>query len=128
MRRISFNMTVDAVLSRSKTITRRLGWLNLKPGERLLAVDRLRSKDAKVLGVIEMVSVRREKLYDINADDVRREGFDPTANIAKPKRGRDLDALRGRLGFINAFCDAMGCAPDAEVTRIEFRYIDEAVA
>lgn len=114
MRRISFNMTVDAILSRRKTVTRRLGWRNLKAGERLLAVDRLRSKDAMALGVIEVVDVRRETLSQIklNPLEVIREGFDA------------MSAWQ----FIEAFCAAMKCEPSTEVTRIEFRYVDEGPA
>lgn len=125
MRRMSFNLTQQQILDGTKTVTRRLGWKNLKVGERLLAVDCIRSKDAKVLGVIEVVSVRRELLYEITDEEVRLEGFDPRAMLASPKRGRDTSALYGRWGFVNMFCDAMGCAPDTEVTRIEFRKVTE---
>lgn len=65
MRRMSFALTTDAVLSRQKTVTRRLGWRFLKPGDRLLAVDKLRTKNARPLGVIEVVSVTEEPLLDV---------------------------------------------------------------
>jgi hypothetical protein len=35
MRRISFALTTTQVQNRTKTVTRRLGWNNLKPGDRL---------------------------------------------------------------------------------------------
>lgn len=125
MRRISFNLTQPQILDRSKTVTRRLGWTNLKVGERLQGVDRLRSKDVKKLAVVEVVSVRRERLLDITEDDVTREGFSLREPLAEMKQGRTEESIRGRWGFINMFCDHMKVAPDHEVTRIEFRYVDE---
>lgn len=59
-RLMSFSMTVDAMRERRKTVTRRLGWFELKPG-------------------IRVVSVRLEALYSIaeqGRDEVRREGFE----------------------------------------------------
>lgn len=116
MRRISFRLTQEQVLDRSKTVTRRLGWKTLKPGTRLRGVDRAMgfpkgSKAAdlsKTLCFVEVVSVRRERLDAITADDVVREGF-PGMTAAE---------------FVAFFCESMNCKPDTEVTRIEFRYLD----
>lgn len=119
MRRISFALTTDAILNRSKTVTRRLGWEKLGPGERLLAVDKLRTRSAQKLAVIEIVSVRREKLNAITNEDVIREG-DP---FPRPEYQRDsVDIPRKR--FVEEFCRSMKCVPDTIVTRIEFRYIE----
>ncbi|QRY48645.1 hypothetical protein JVX93_15830 [Mycolicibacterium boenickei] len=58
---------------------------------------------------VEVVSVRREPLNAITADDVAREGF-PHLTPAE---------------FIAFFCDLhKGCRPDSTVTRIEWRYVD----
>lgn len=123
MRRMSFNLTQPAIRERRKTVTRRLGWRNLGPGERLLAVDRLRVKaiDAKVLGVIEVVSVRREPLSAITCADVIAEGVDlPDCSRHGPEVMWPCPYC-----FIGLFCDAMRLDdPDTEVTRIEFRYVD----
>lgn len=113
MRRMSFALTTDAVRNRTKTVTRRLGWTFLKPGDRLLAVDKLRTKNAQKLGVIEVVNVRRESLSAIQHADVKREGFPDMA----------------RIDFILMFLEANHLmdrdADDVEVTRIEFRYVEE---
>jgi len=37
---MSFSMTTDAVRNRTKTVTRRLGWNFLKPGDLLWAVEK----------------------------------------------------------------------------------------
>ena len=58
MRLMSFAITERQLLEGSNTVTRRTGWLDLKPGERLLAIRRARGM-AKVvpLCVIEVLSL-----------------------------------------------------------------------
>ena len=68
--------------------------------------DRMRER-ARILGEIEVVSVSRVVLADIDAADVEREGFGGMSPG----------------GFIDMFCRAMKCAPDTVVTRLEFRLI-----
>ena len=110
MRRISFALTADAVRSRTKTVTRRLGWQSLRAGDRLLAVDRVMGfslgEKAVVYGPIAVTNVRRERLDAIDDADVAREGF----------AGRDA------AWFVAMFCGAMKCEPGAQVTRIEFAF------
>jgi len=120
MRRMSFNMMQQQVLDKQKTVTRRLGWKNLKVGERLLAVDRIRVKNAEVLGVIEVVNVRREFLSDIHpkaVSEVRKEGVN-TLNFCALRR------KRCPVCFITLFSKAMNCERDEPVTRIEFKYVE----
>jgi len=109
VRRISFSYTRHAFLAGLKDVTRRKGWLDLKPGDRLLAVSKcmgLRHGEyAEVYGVIEVVSVRRERLDAIDADDVVREGF-PGMTPG---------------WFVGMFCGSFGASPNDVVTRIEFR-------
>ena len=112
MRAMSFAKTTSQVRDRTKTVTRRLGWQVLKPGDRVRAVEKvmgLRKGEKRVeLAVIEVVSVRRERLDAITDEDVGREGFP----------GRDAG------WFVRFFSEAMAVPPWAEVTRIEFRYVD----
>ena len=109
MRSISFALTKAQFLNGTKDVTRRLGWATLGPGDTLRAVEKgmglKKGEHPVVLGVIEVVSVRRERLHEIAADDVRREGFPDMT----PEE------------FVAMFCKHMGCANDAVVTRIEFR-------
>lgn len=60
------------------------------------------------LGVIRVVAVRRERLFEITEADVAREGYPGQ----KPS------------WFVEHFCSAMKCKPDALITRIEFAYED----
>ena len=102
-------MTEAAFLDGSKDVTRRLGWKNLKPGTELLAVNKCmglrKGESARIFGAIQVLSVRRERLYTITADDVHREGYP--------------DFSPGE--FVDHFCDALRCPPDTVVTRIEFK-------
>ena len=135
MRRMSFALTTDAVRERRKTVTRRTGWTFAKPGDRYLAVDKLRVKNAEKLAVIEVVSVRRERLSEMHESDVKLEGFDMFERC---------DALPGgpHHGFPSSDCtdcffemfvDANRHDPYfgklyTNVTRIEFKYVDEVPA
>jgi len=113
MRRMSFALTVRQLLDGSKTVTRRLGWADLKPGDRLLAVRKCqglkRGERQVVLGEIEVKAVKREALWDIrwHDGDCVREGFP------------QLDAS----GFVRMFCEANRCTSDVTVTRIELRLV-----
>ena len=112
MRNMSFSLTTPQFLEGSKTVTRRLGWRFLKPGDRVRAVEKAqglkRGERVKPLGVIEIVSVRDEPLDAIDADDCRREGFP--------------DLSPGQ--FVEMFCGSMGCKPSSLVRRIEFRRVE----
>ena len=109
MRLISFSMTEAAFVAGTNTVTRRLGWTWLAPGARLMAVDKAmgfkRGERPRHLGVIEVVSVRRERLDAITPEDVVAEGVE---NVSTPE------------SFVAGFCKAMRCQPDTLVTRIEF--------
>lgn len=114
MRRISFSMTQDQILRQKKTVTRRMGWLNLKKGTLLRAVDRVmgfkKGEKAKVLGVIRVINATREILCQgVNDREVEREGFPQLT----PKQ------------FVEMFCLMMRCQPDDMVTRIEFEYVED---
>jgi len=123
LRRISFALTTDAVIERRKDVTRRLGWSFAKPGMKLLAVDKLRTKDARHLAVIEIVSVRSEPLNWLTADDLVREGFARDHFFGAygndyPISGYGID------GFVNWFAATAKWPVTGEVNRIEFCYLD----
>lgn len=112
-RHISFALTTPQFLDGSKTVTRRLGWENVKPGDVLTAVEKCqglkKGEKHKRLGDIRVVSVGREHLRDIELKwggaECDREGFPRMS----PKE------------FIEFFCKAnRPCQPDWYVTRIEF--------
>lgn len=116
MRHMSFFATQQQFRDRTKTVTRRLGWTFLKPGDQVMAVVKGQGlkKGEKVqrLGVIRIVSVRREELREITFDDVLREGFLQGADSRETTRRR----------FIHHFCQMNECSPYTDVTRIEYAY------
>jgi len=115
-RLMSVALTEDAVRERRKTVTRRLGWANLKPGTRLTLCRKVMGRkraDGTVeplvrITEVEVVSVRREPLNAIAPGETAMEGFP--------------DMTGGT--FVKFFCEAMHCTPDTWVTRIEWRYIE----
>ncbi len=113
MRNISFALTETQFLARTKTVTRRLGWKNLKPGAMLCGVRKamgLKSGENIIrLGVIRVISTRRERLSQITAADCVREGFP------------DLSPRQ----FVLMFKQHMNCRASRKVTRIEFKHVKE---
>lgn len=111
---MSFAFTTEQIKNGTKNVTRRLGWKNLKPEQRLRAVHKCmglkKGEKRQVLRHIEVVSVKREPLNDFYCDptEVRREGF---PNMTPQE-------------FIAMFCRGNKCAPGVMVTRIEFRYVE----
>lgn len=110
-RLMSVSLTEAAVVARTKTVTRRLGWRELEPGDRLTlcrkVMGRKKGEPLVRLAEVEVTSVRREPLQAIPDTDLPLEGW-------------KLDAF----DFIHSFCEAMKCTPQTHVTRIEWRYLD----
>ena len=115
MRNMSFMLTTAQFLDGSKDVTRRMGWLFLKPGHVVMGVEKSQGlgKGGKIkrLGMIKIKSVEREPLelltdwLDYGFQECRREGF-PDMTPAE---------------FVEMFCKShKRCRPDSTVTRIEF--------
>lgn len=124
MRHISFALTTAQIRTRTKTVTRRLGWKFLKPGTLLQPVVKSQGIPKgghveKIDGPIRVISVRRESLamlvddyrsvFNYGRGEVDREGF----------KGTPVEE------FVDMFCATHRCERDAEVTRIEFEYVKE---
>jgi hypothetical protein len=114
MRNMSFQLTASQILDRTKTVTRRLGWNNLKPGDLVRACEKCqglkRGEKVKRLATIRVISVRREYLCNVltySRDEIAREGF-PAMQPAD---------------FLAMFLREMGCGLSQPVNRIEFEYV-----
>ena len=115
MRQISFAHTTDQVIAGTKDVTRRYGWMDIKPGELLQGIRKgqglKKGEHVEKLRKIRVVSARREKLSRLIdepayvADEMRREGFP----------GRDP------ADFIAGYFQ---CRAYDVVTRIEFEYVE----
>ena len=110
-RLMSVALTEGAVRRRQKTVTRRMGWRFLKPGDELQLCRKVmgRKPDEPLvrIALVRVVSVRREQLSAISKVDVMREGFVEWT----PEQ------------FVRFFCSNMKCEPSDEVTRIEWEYL-----
>ncbi len=112
MRLMSFAMTTPQIRSRSKTLTRRLGWKFAKPGMKVCAIEKgqgLKKGEHVVrICVIEIVSTRWEPLNAITQDDCIKEGF--------PHLTPDE--------FVRMLADPKHLSYDVPVNRIEFKYVE----
>lgn len=114
-RLMSVALTEDAVIARTKTVTRRLGWRFLWPGDRIQltgkVMGRRKGDPLERYALVEIVDVRREPLRAITADDIDREGVNTHMTPTE---------------WVAWFCENMKCTPDTEITRIEWRYLQPA--
>lgn len=112
-RLMSVSLTEPQVRARSKTVTRRMGWLMLQPGTRLTLCRKVmgRRKGEPLVRIVdvEVLDVRRERLDLITPNEVAAEGF-PNMTPAE---------------FVEFFCTSHpGCTPESTITRIQWRYLD----
>lgn len=127
-RLMSVAMTTDAVIERRKTVTRRKGWWEDKNGRRLL-------KPGDTLTLCRKVQGRKpgepiERLAEVQVWDVRRERLDDlwTSNTDYGVREVTAEGFPGMEPwefYREFFLIAQGIAFSEEVTRIEWRYLDE---
>lgn len=126
MRNMSFALTTHQVVDGLKDVTRRLGWLNLRPGDLIRPVKKCMGlkkgeKPVVLRGPVRVVSVRREPLrrmlddIDYGFAECAREGFGDHSQYRWPSE------------FVAMFCAThRGCTPETMVTRIEFSYETES--
>jgi hypothetical protein len=109
MRLMSFFLTTPQFKARTKSVTRRLGWWNLSPGDEVMGVVKCQGlgKGGKVetLGPIRIISVDRQPLRDITWQDCKKEGFpemtpvDFVAMFMRVHKLTDIDTIVNRIEF-----------------------------
>lgn len=130
---MSVAYTEQAVLDRTKTVTRRKGWWLdkngrrlVKPGDRLTLCRKVMGRKAGEplvrLVEVEVVSVRREPLCAVIGPYV----IDDDGNVSWPEMIAEgfPDMCPGEF-MDRYFRDAQGIGRMDDVTRIEWRYLDE---
>lgn len=124
-RLMSVSLTERAVVERTKTVTRRLGWKFLKPGDRLTlcrkVMGRKKGEPLVRLAEVEVIDVRRERLSQIDDADVICEGL--TTEDADFGEWYE-DGFPTPVAWVVWFCEEMNVDPYDEVTRIEWRFLD----
>ena len=110
-RNMSFSITTDQIRNKTKTVTRRLGWRFLKPGDIVNAVEKAmglkKGEKIKRICQLRILSVYDVWLDYITPEDVVREGF-PDWNPQD---------------FIDMFCRHNKCQRNIKVNRIKFEYL-----
>lgn len=126
MRNMSFALTTEQLRAGTKTVTRRMGWRNLRPGTLLQPVKKGMGlkpgeKIERLRGPIRVTSVRFEPLLrmvediDYGIQECHREGFGQHPVYSWPTE------------FVNFFCSTHKCCtPESIVTRIEFEYLPDS--
>ncbi len=118
MRNMSFRLTESQYKAGTKTVTRRMGWEFLKPGDIVMGIVKgqglEKGEHVVKLGPFEVISVCREPLRrliddpDYGFDEIVKEGFSPLT----PSE------------FIDSFCwTHKSCTPETVITRIEFKKV-----
>lgn len=121
-RNISFSMTKAQFLDGSKDVTRRMGWLNVRAGDVLQAVEKCmglkKGEKIKPLGLIHVTEISREPLRRLTDDldygfrETTREGFPEGHPLHWPSE------------FVEFFYKShKPCTPESFVTRIGFERI-----
>lgn len=113
MKNMAFSITTKQMYEETKTVTRRIGWWDLEPGDVLMAVEKgmglKKGEHVKPIYPIDILDTRPEPLRFITPEDVVREGF-PEMSVKE---------------FIQMFCKShKGCTPWTYVNRIEFRKVN----
>ena len=112
MRNMSFSMTTEQIRNRTKTVTRRFGWWFLKPGDRVMAVEKCmgleKGEKVKRICPIEIISAEPEALMKITKADCIKEGFPKMAPTQ----------------FMRMFIQHNGGFTWSYINRIEFKYLD----
>jgi len=123
---MSVAFTEAAVRDRTKTVTRRKGWLFLKPGDRLTLCRKVMGRKGAPLvriAEVEVVDVRREPLRRLTEEDW--DGF-PTQYALEEVAAEGFPRMRPEEFVDQFFIRAQKLYPDRDiVTRIEWRYLDD---
>lgn len=118
MRNMSHSLTTQAAIDMLKTVTRREGWWNLKPGECVQQVVKgmglAKGEKVQKIHVVKVISATSERLFRLLDDEaygkaeVIAEGFPHYTP----------------LEFVKMFCESRhSVTPQTMVNRIEYRYL-----
>ena len=112
-RNMSFALTIEQFKARTQTVTRRLGWYFLKPGDIVCGVEKTQGlklgEKLRPLGYIRIISIRREPLNIITQEDVTAEGF-PNLTVDE---------------FVAMLVSHYKVTPDRFFNRIEFEHLED---
>lgn len=98
MRNMSFAMTIPQVRNRTKTVTRRLGWKFLKPGDLVRAVKKSmglkKGETIEVLAILRVLNVWRQRLNFMHPSALLTET--PPAEELKRDKNANFHKYKGQ--------------------------------
>lgn len=116
MRNMSFMLTTPQMYAGTKSVTRRVGWWNLKPGDVVMAVEK---------GMGLKLGEKIVKIYPILILETNPETLNyMLRNIEYGKKEVVMEGfpLMSPREFVGMFCAShKGCTPETTVNRIRFR-------
>lgn len=117
MKNMAFSLTTEQVRNGTKTVTRRLGSADFRPGERRMAIEKgqglKKGEHVKRIRIIECVSNQHEPLFKLLADP----------DYGRQESIRECFPDMDGLAFMEFFCRANGVSRRCAPNRIEFKYI-----
>ncbi len=117
MRNMSYALTTPQVLDSSKTVTRRLGWEHLRPGDLVMACQ-------KCMGFKAGETIQRLRIIIIVGNRL-----EPLDRMATDRAYGDSEAIKEGFPhmtgaeFVEMFASNMACQRSRVINRIEFRYV-----
>lgn len=111
-RNMSFFMTKKQMYDQTKDMTRRQGWDILEPGSVVMAVEKgqgIKKGELVRIGLIEILTKKKESISDITYADCIREGF--------PEMSPE--------DFVSMYCKANKCKPDDLCNVFTFKHLYE---
>ncbi len=118
-RNISFSLTTKQFRDRTKTVTRRLRWINVKVGDILMGVE-------KAMGLKpgeKMVRLGRIRVTEARNEPLQRMIDDP--EYGKSEAAKEGFPEMSGAEFVAMFCKHMKVSSSFAPKRIEFEYVDE---
>lgn len=116
---MSYQLTTAQAYAQLKTVTRRLGWWNLKPGDLIQQVEK---------GMGLKLGEKIKRIYPIRIETADQE---PLNRLLIDREYGRLEMIREGFPwmapeqFVEMFCNShKGCAPETIVNRIFFSYQD----
>lgn len=131
MKNISFSATIEKFRARRKHVTRRLKWLDLKPGNQLMGCEKvqgIKKGELVRMGPITILEVNREPLAHILRKYYRtipQAVCDAYIDVSGSVSEMVLEGFPELtpVQFVDMFCEMNDCEPETEVTRILFDYV-----
>jgi hypothetical protein len=118
---MSFALTAEQMRTREKSVTRRLGWAFLRPGDLVCAIEQgqglKKGERVKRMVVIQVIDAYPQRLRtlldhpDYGEIEAIKEGF-PSLSPAQ---------------FVERFCLHNRVTPETMVNRVEFEFVERGI-